>query len=221
MWCVSTITKEYEQRMMDVLEVYERSYDSRKPVVCIDEKSVALREESRKSQSMKPGRVRRKDYEYIRHGVANIFVAVEPKGKHRVLRSTKRRTKKDFARFMQYLLVNTYADAERVVMVLDNLNTHFATSFYETFSKEEADRLLSRLELHYTPKHASWLNMAEIELSALSTQCLKRTIGTFQTLQRQIAIWKDNRNRKQIGIHWQFTRKKAQDTFKLKVSRIM
>ena len=201
--------------MMDVLEVYERPYDKEKPVVCVDEKSVPLREEARPPIPSQPGSVKKKDYEYVRNGTANIFIAVEPKGNHRELQVTKRRTKPDFAKFIASLVERTYSAAEKIVVVLDNLNTHFEKSFTETFSKEKAEQILKRLEFHYTPKHASWLNMAEIELSILSRQCLNRSIGTQEELRRQTTAWRKKRNRKGIGITWRFTQEKAKEKFNL------
>lgn len=217
MWCIQKIDKEYEQRMMDVLEVYERPYDPEKPVVCFDEKSVALRAETRQSMPMKPGQVKRRDYEYKRNGTANIFVFVEPKGAYRSVTITKRRTKKDWANEMKRIADVIYPHAEKIVVVLDNLNIHFSSSFYEAFSLQEAQRLMNRFEFHYTPKHASWLNMAEIEIGALTTQCLKQPMNDFQHLQKELFACVRRRNKQECRIKWQFTRKKAQQTMKLNI----
>lgn len=217
MWCIPKIDAEYEKRMMDVLEVYERPYDSKKPVLCFDEKSVALRAETRTSIPMKPGQVKRRDYEYKRKGTANIFVAVEPKGAYRSVNVTKRRTKIDWAKEMQRLSDIIYPHAEKIVVVLDNLNTHFSSSFTEAFSPQEAERLMNRFEFHYTPKHASWLNMAEIEIGALTTQCLQQPLNDFQHLQKELFASVRRRNKQECRINWQFTRKKAQQTMKLSI----
>lgn len=213
MWCIQEIDEEYEQRMMDVLEVYERAYNPKKPVVCFDEKSIALRADTREALSMKPGQVKRRDYEYKRNGTANIFVAIEAKGAYRSVNITKRRTKVDWAKEMQRLSDVMYPTAEKIVVVLDNLNTHFTSSFHEAFSPAEAERLLNRFEFHYTPKHASWLNMAEIEIGALTKQCLQKPLKTFQYLQQELFACVRRRNKKHCRINWQFTRKKAEKTF--------
>lgn len=215
MWCISEITPEFEERMMDVLEVYERAYNPKEPVVCVDEKSVALHKEIREPIPVQQGSARKVDSEYERNGTANIFMAVEPKGCHRDVEVTAKRKKPDFAKFIKQLLETTYREAEKVIFVLDNLNTHFEKSFHDTFSKQEAKKLLERIEFHHTPCHASWLDMAEIELSVLSKQCLNRRIGTRQGLKRQVHAWAKQRNKKGIGITWQFTREKAKEKFKL------
>lgn len=215
MWCIKEMDKEYKRNMMDVLEVYERPYDPKRPVICVDEKSKQLLEKTRPDIAGKPGRVRRTDYEYKRNGTVNIFVAVEPKGKTRKIKVTKHRRAVDFSQFIYHLVEGTYKDAEVVVLVTDNLNIHGEKSLKETFGEEKAKRLLKRIEWHYTPKHASWLDQAEIEINALSRQALKEFIATFQAMQKQCAAWQKDRNRKHIGINWQFTREKAIEKFKL------
>lgn len=204
--------------MMDVLEVYERPYDPDYPVICFDEKSTQLLDKVREDLPSKPGRVKRKDYEYRRHGTVNLFVSVEPKARRRTIKVTKRRTKVDFAKEMKRLVTKKYKEAKKLIVVLDNLNTHRKKAIREVLG-EEAEELLKRLEFHYTPKHASWLNMAEIEISALTTQCLKQRIPTFQGMQRQVAAWVRDRNRREVGINWTFTRKKARQKFKLNTNR--
>lgn len=215
MWCIPKVTPEYEERMMDVLEVYEQPYDPKFPVVCVDEKSKQLTAESRPGIPAKPGKVAKQDYEYVRHGTANLFVAVEPKGNRRKVKVTKRRTKVDFVKFIKRLVEYDYRKAEKVILVLDNLNTHFEKSFREVLKTDQAARLLKRIEFHHTPKHASWLNQAEIEIQALSTQCLSQSIPTFRTMQHQVAVWSKERNQNQVGINWKFTRKKAREKFHL------
>jgi len=191
--------------MEDVLELYEQVYDARQPVVCFDEKPVQLVAETRLPRGVGPGRPKRYDYEYERRGTANIFMAVEPLGGRRFVSVTERRTKVDFAGQMQRLVDIHYPEAERVRVVLDNLNTHKPASLYEAFPPAEARRLLRRLEFHYTPKHASWLNMAEIELSVLSSQCLDRRIPDTHTLIAETTPWQDRRNRDGIPVKWRFT----------------
>lgn len=215
MWCIPEITPEYERKMLDVLEVYERPYDPQKPVVCCDEKSVPLHGTTRDPQPMKPGRVARYDSEYTREGTANVFITVEPQGCRREATVTARRTKHDFAREMQRLADEVYPTAEKIITVLDNLNTHFEKSFHDTFSPEEAARLINRFEFHHTPKHASWLNMAEIEIGVYARQCLRQGLDSREKLAQETHAWARMRNQEHAGIHWQFTREKARDTFKL------
>jgi len=215
MWCIPKVTPEYATKMLDVLKVYERPYDIKFPVVCVDEKSKQLISESRPGLPSKPGQIARQDYEYIRHGTVNLFVAVEPKGNRRRVKVTKRRTKTDFVKFIKRLVEYDYQKAEKVILILDNLNTHFEKSFRECLKPCHAEQLLKRTEFHHTPKHASWLNQAEIEIQALSTQCLSQQISTFQNIQHQIAVWTKERNQERIGINWKFTRQKAREKFRL------
>jgi hypothetical protein len=197
--------------MEDVLDLYEQPYEAGRPVVCFDEKPVQLVAETRQPQPARPGRSPRYDYEYERKGTANVFLAVEPLGGWRQVDVTQRRTKVDFAHQMQALVDVHYPAAERIRVVMDNLNTHKPASLYEAFPPAEARRLLRRLEFHYTPKHASWLNMAEIELSVLSSQCLDRRIPDFETLARETAVWQAIRNRQGIPVKWRFTLTNARD----------
>jgi hypothetical protein len=198
--------------MEDVLELYEQAYDSKRPVVCFDEKSVQLVAETRVPRVVGPGRRQRYDYEYERRGTANIFMAVEPLGGWRHVTVTERRTKLDFAAQMQQLVDVHYPEAERLRIVLDNLNTHKPGSLYEAFPPAEARRLLRRLEFHYTPKHASWLDMAEIELSVLSHQCLNRRIPDRESLEQDTAAWERKRNQDGIPVKWRFTVQQARTT---------
>ena len=191
--------------MEDVLDLYEQPYDPRKPVVCFDEKSVQLLAETRLPRPASPGRPRRYDYEYERKGTANMFVAVEPLRGWRQVTVTERRTKLDFAAQMQQLVDIHYPGADRIRVVLDNLNTHTLASLYAAFPASEALRLRRRLEFHYTPKHGSWLNMAEIEISVLSRQCLQRRIGDPETLRSEAAAWQQRRNSDGITTKWRFT----------------
>lgn len=191
--------------MEDVLEVYHRPYDAHRPVVCIDEASKQLIAEVRGPLPAKPGSVAKHDSEYERRGTANLFMAVEPLGGKRTLQVTDRRTKVDWARFVKFLLLTVYPKAAIVVLVMDNLNTHGLGSLYAAFDPETARALAARLEIHYTPKHGSWLNMAETELSILSRQCLDRRIESREILTREVAAWEHDRNARQCKIDWQFT----------------
>lgn len=195
--------------MEDILEVYKRPLDPLRPVVCMDESSKQLLEETRRPMPSRPGGVERYDYEYQRNGVATLFVAFEPLAGWRHVEVTQQRTRQDWARFVKALVDEHYPDAERIVLVMDNLNTHSGASLYETFPPTEALRILGRLEIHYTPKHGSWLNMAEGEFSVLQHQCLDRRIASSEILQREIAAWEGERNTRGIGAKWRFTTEDA------------
>lgn len=195
--------------MEDILEVYTRPFDPQRPLVCMDESSKQLLAETRTPLPPQPGQLQRYDYEYSRNGVATLFVAFEPLAGWRHVEVTQQRTRQDWARFVRDLLDIRYAQAERVILVMDNLNTHSGASLYETFPPEEALRLLRRLEIHYTPKHGSWLNMAEGELSVLQHQCLDRRMATVEFLKQEIAAWQAERNHKGIGANWRFTTREA------------
>ncbi|MBF0584925.1 MAG: IS630 family transposase [Magnetococcales bacterium] len=202
--------------MEDVLGVYMRPYDPKRPVVCFDEMSKQLVKETREPIPAETGRKERFDYEYERNGTANIFINSEPLAGRRSLKVTDRRTAIDFAEVIREIVDDQYPDAEKVVLVMDNLNTHKPASLYQAFEPKEARRLLDRLEIHYTPKHGSWLNMAEIELSVLSGQCLDRRIPDQETLVREIAAWEKERNQGKCKVKWQFTT----DTARIKLARL-
>jgi hypothetical protein len=191
--------------MEDVLAVYTRPYDPRCPQVCLDEASKQLLDEAAPPLPVRPGEVRKEDHEYVREGTANLFLVCEPLRGWRHVTVTARRTAVDWAHCIQELLDVHYPDAARVVLVLDNLNTHGPASLYEAFTPAEARRLLDRLEIHYTPKHGSWLDMAEIELAALASQCLDRRIASREALAREVAGWEAERNAAQVTIDWRFT----------------
>jgi hypothetical protein len=195
--------------MYRLLNLYIKPYNPAIPVVCFDEKSKQLLEDARTPIPMKPGQVKKYDYEYRRKGTCNIFVAVEPKAGKHFIKVTDHRTRKDFAEFMKWLIDKKYKQAKKVMIVLDNLNTHFKKSIYETFSGQECDRLLKKIKFVYTPKHASWLNMAEIEINLLDHECLDRHIGNRKQLERQILVWCNANNADQRKINWSFTRYKA------------
>lgn len=209
MWCIAEITEEYRKRMYKLLALYTRPYDKEFPVVCLDEKSKQLMEDVRGVIPLKPGSPAKYDSEYSRKGTRNIFVAVEPLAGKRKIKVTLQRKKSDFAYFVKELITHVYADAKKIRLVLDNLNTHFVTSFYETFSKEEADKLLSKIQFYYTPKHGSWLNMAEIEINMMDRECLNRRIGNEDILKREVGCWARQRNRTGKKINWSFTKKQA------------
>jgi hypothetical protein len=191
--------------MEDVLEVYKRPYDSRRPVVCLDETSKQLIGEVRRPVPATPGQVAHYDSEYVRHGVANLFMIVEPLAGRRDVEVTDRRTKKDYAQCLRKLSDELYPEAEVIVLVQDNLNTHSPASLYEAFPPAEAKRLAERFEFHYTPKHGSWLDMAEIELGILDRQCLSRRIEDINTLRKEAKAWENGRNQAEAKVNWQFT----------------
>jgi hypothetical protein len=191
--------------MEDVLYVYCLPYDSDYPVVCMDESCKQMIGEVREPIPCAPGRTARIDDEYVRNGVAQIFMEVEPLAGKRHVAVTERRTRKDWAHQIKQMLDERYPNATKVRLVMDNLNTHSIASLYETFAPAEARRLVERLEIHHTPKHGSWLNMAEIELSVLKGQCLDRRIAEIETMQTAVAAWNRDRNNSAKQIDWQFT----------------
>ena len=209
MWCIGRLTEEYRSRMYGLLDLYALPYLEREPVVCIDEKSKQLLKDMRTPLPLKPGVLAKQDYEYKRAGTCNLFVAVEPKGERRIVEVTARRTKVDFVDFVCRLLKAVYARARKVHLVLDNLNTHFRSSFEEALGHKAATALLRRIEFHYTPKHASWLNMAEIEIGILERQCLGRRLKDQATITLEVVAWQQRRNADHCGIEWSFTRQDA------------
>ena len=210
MWCIPPKpSAEFVYHLEDVLEVYRRPQDPKHPVVCIDETFKQLIGETREPLPPRPGAVERYDHVYVRKGVVSLFLASEPLAGWRHVSVTEHRCRGDWARFIKSLADGRYCEAERIVLVMDPLNTHSPASLYEAFPPAEAKRLADRLEIHYTPKHGSWLNMAEIELSALSRQCLSRRIAQRDTLQRQIEQWEHQRNRAGASIDWRFTTQDA------------
>jgi hypothetical protein len=200
---------EFVAAMEDVLAVYQRPLDPAYPVICMDETSKQLVGEARVSLPVEPGQPPREDYEYTRQGVANLFLFSEPLTGWREVQVTERRTRADWAEAMRQLSDQHYPLAERITVVLDNLNTHGPASFYEAFTPEEAQRLTERFDFHYTPKHGSWLNMAEIEFSVLSRQCLDRRIDNAETLRNETRAWQQKRNAASKTIEWQFTTAEA------------
>jgi hypothetical protein len=195
--------------MEDVLEVYARPYDSERPVVCMDESSIQLIGEVREPIPAAPGHCELVDDEYVRKGVASIFLAVEPLDGKREVRITEQRTRIEWASFIRKLLDERYPDAKKVVLVMDNLNTHDTASLYAAFPAEEARKLSQHLEIHHTPRHGSWLNISEIELSVLKRQCLSGRIGCIEKMRAQVSAWCDDRNNRQTQVDWRFTTKDA------------
>lgn len=192
-----------------VLDVYKRPYNPDYPVVCMDESPKQLIDELRSSIAMKPGQEARVDYEYIRNGVVNIFMANEPLKGKRFVKVTEFKTKRDWAIFVKQIADKKYPGAKKITLVMDNFKTHTASAFYETFEPVEAKRLWDRFEFVYTPKHGSWLNMAEIELHVLNGQCLNRHISNIKKIKEEVEAWQINRNNKNSKINWQFTNKEA------------
>jgi hypothetical protein len=205
---------EFVWHMEDVLGVYTRPYDPRFPQVCLDETSRQLLRDTREPLPMEPGQPERVDYEYERGGVLNLFMISEPLAGKRWVTVTERRTKRDFAQQIKELVDVRYPDAERIVLVMDNLNTHSPGSLYEAFAPAEAKRLADKLEIHHTPKHGSWLNMAEIELSVLARQCLDRRVPDADTLTAEVVAWQERRNASDAAIDWRFTTADARTKLK-------
>ena len=195
--------------MEDLLAVSQRAYDPQRPLVCLDEKSKKLHGQVCASLLPKPGKPARQDYEYVRHGTANLFLWFAPLEGRRQVKVTERRTKRDWAEVVRELVDVHFPEAETIVLALDNLNTHTLGALYETFEPAEARRIAAKLEIHYTPKHGSWLNMAEIELSILGRQCLNRRIADRETLQREVSAWDGERNGRAARMEWRFTAEDA------------
>jgi hypothetical protein len=209
MWCIGVLTAQYRQRMYDLLALYARPFRSREPVVCVDEKSKQLLRDTRAPLPVQPGTPAKHDYEYARAGTCNLFVAVEPKGGRRTVEVTDHRAKIDFVAFIKHLLEHVYPKAHRIHLVLDNLSTHFRVCFEDVLGINAARQLLRRVIFHYTPKHASWLNMAEIEIGILERQCLDRRLPTQPLLAAEVAAWAQRRNAEGRRIAWTFTRQEA------------
>lgn len=209
MWCIGALTEDYRHRMYNLLELYARPLSQAEPVVCVDEKSLQLLGNSRAPLPMTQHTPAKQDYEYTRNGTTNLFVAIEPKAGQRIVSVTEHRGKVDFVAFIKELLTGAYAKACRVHLVLDNLNTHFRKCFEDVLGHRAATKLLRRVQFHYTPKHASWLNMAEIEIGILNRQCLDRRIASRQLLRSEVGAWQQARNALKRTIEWRFTRQDA------------
>ena len=210
MWCIPPEQNaQFVCAMENVLDTYKRPYDAKHPVVCMDETSKQLVAETRTPQPAAPGKPARHDYEYERNGTANVFMFTEPLKNWRKASVTERRTAIDWAHQMRDVVDTRYADADCVTFVMDNLNTHTPASFYEAFEPAEARRLAEKIKIVYTPKHGSWLNVAEIEFGVLDRQCMSRRIGSAPILKRHVSAWNGDRNRSGGRVRWQFTTDKA------------
>jgi len=208
-WCIAQPSARYVAKMEDVLALYSRPYDAKRPVVCLDEKSKELHGTPHGEAPMQPRQAKRQDYEYVRNGTCNLFLMLEPLRGWRRVQVTERRTAFDFAEQLRILVEEVYPKAKTLVLVTDNLNTHSIACLYERFPPEQARRIASKLEWHYTPEHGSWLNMAECELSVLSRQCLNRRIPDMKTLTTEVNAWQDERNAASITVDWHFSDKDA------------
>ena len=215
MWCVPDLNGEYIARMEDVLDAYERPHDPKRPLVCLDEKPIQLLDDGRPSiQAKMSDGIKKKDYEYVRNGTANVFCAVEPLAGRHFTKVTNRRTKPDFAEFLKDIS-DAYPSSKTIVLVMDNLNTHNKSSLIERYGENLGAKIWERFEIHYTPKHASWLNQAEIAIGIYSRQCLgKDRIGTINELKSRSKAWNKHANKEKITIAWTFTKKKARKKFK-------
>jgi transposase len=219
MWCVAELDEEYIARMEDVLSVYEKPLSTGEPVVCIDEKPVVLHQEVRPPVVMRPGRVARRDSEYKRCGTANVFCGVEPKAGRHFPKVTASRSSPEFADYLLDIAVG-YPEADTIHLVMDNLSSHTRKAVVERFGAEAGDWLWNRFTVHYTPKHGSWLNQAEIAISLFSRQCLgQRRIGDRASLRKQTRAWNRRVNRDRVMIQWSFTRKHARQKFGYKITR--
>ena len=203
------MSADFVAHMEDVLDLYAEPYDPQRPLVCFDETSTQLLADTRPPLRAQPGRPARQDYEYRREGTRNLFLACEPLAGWRHVAVTERRTKVDWAHVIKKLVDEDYPDRDRIVLVMDNLNTHKLSSLYEAFEPAEARRIAERLEIHYTPKHGSWLNMAEIEIGVLARQCLDRRIANQDILRGEVNAWQNQRNRDVIRVDWRFTTEEA------------
>ena len=214
MWCVAKLDQQYIERMEDVLAVYEKPLRAKEPVVCMDEKAVSLHQEVREPQGVQPGQVGRRDSEYRRAGTANIFCGVEAKAGRHFKRVTEKRSASQWARFMKDV-ADAYPQADTIHMVLDNLNIHRRRALVNEYGEEPGDALWRRFTMHYTPKHGSWLNQAEIEIGLLARQCLgRRRIGDIGYLEQEVSAWDREANRQSLLIQWKFDRAKAREKFR-------
>lgn len=212
MWCVPKLNKEFKEKMEDILNVYSKPFDPSKPVICLDEKPLQLLEDIRPSTLPACGKIAKQDYEYKRNGTCCIFVAVEPKAGKRFTFVRKQRTRIDFATVVKKVL-EYYPSAKKIRFVFDNLNTHNEESLIKAFEKKEAKKMMKRIEFHLTPKHASWLNMAETEISVLSRQCLSQRMSSLKSARSKTRSWQRRRNHLKICINWTFSKKDAKNVF--------
>jgi len=214
MWCIGTINGEYLANMEDILDIYAAAAEPQVARICFDERPCQLIDHVLAPIAAKPGCKKKEHQEYLRNGVCNVLLAYDIDTGKRYLKVTKTKTKEDYAHFMKWLIQTHYPDAGKIKLVQDNYSTHTYGAFYEHLPFEEARMLKKKLEFHYTPKHASWLNIAEMEFSALSRQCLDRRIATMEKLETEALIWQENRNSKAIKVNWSFTTEKAREKLK-------
>lgn len=212
-WCIGKITSGFLWRMEKILDLYEQPYDPKHPLICFDERPCQLIDDVLTPLAMEPGKPKREDTQYKRKGVCSLLIAFEPLTGQRFVQIRKQRTKQDYAHFMKELAGVRYPNAEQIVLIQDNLNTHSPGSFYATFPGAEAFALAESFQMHYTPNHASWLNMVEIELSILARQCLKRRIGDIQTLEGEVLALVKKRNDQKATVQWRFTKNDARNKF--------
>lgn len=213
MWCIPELTPEFIGRMEDVLDLYAKPYDYKKPVVCLDEKPVQLVKDARESIPGKPGSIKKRDYEYIRAGTANVFCIVEPKGGRHFTYVTKNRKGKEFAKVLNRI-ANHYSHADKIYLIMDNLRTHSLKSLTDFYGEEKSNEIWNKFEIHFTPKHASWLDQAEIEIGIYSRQCLgKSRVGDIDELRRRTNAWNNEVNKKRLKINWTFSTKEARKKF--------
>jgi hypothetical protein len=221
MWCVAELNEEYIKRMEDVLAIYEKPLSDKAPVVCVDEKPVVLHADVRPPRPMRPGRILRPDCEYERRGTANVFCGVEPKAGRHFIKPTSTRCSAEFADYLVEIVAR-YPEADTIHLVMDNLNSHRRKALVDRYGEKLGGLLWDRFTVHYTPKHGSWLNQAEIEISLFARQCLgKRRISSLGQLQRQASAWSRKMNRNQVKINWKFSRKKARLKFDYKENDFM
>lgn len=213
MWCIPKLTPEFKERMEDVLDLSAEPYDPKRPVVCLDEKSKQLLADSRPPLPAAPGKVTVQDYEYVRKGTRNIFVGVEPKGGRHITDVTAQRKKEHYALFIERIITQEYPNVDCLRIVQDNLNIHSEMSLIHAFGLRKAKKLMKRVEFHFTPKHASWLNMAEIEIGILDRQCLHRRLPTAEKMTKEVRAWTQRRNKHKCTIKWRYTKEKARKTF--------
>ncbi|BAS58452.1 transposase [Leptolyngbya boryana IAM M-101] len=204
-WCIAEVGADFVWRMEDVLELYKQPYDEQHPVVCVDERPCQLLVDKQPSIPAEPGKPEREDFQYERNGTCNLFVAFQHRVGWRHVEVTERRTNADFAHWLKRLVDEWFPTATKIRLILDNLNIHSPAALYQTFEAQEARRILEKLEWHYTPKHGSWLNMVEIELSILVRQCLDRRLPDLETLRQEVQAWEQQRNAQKATIDWQFT----------------
>lgn len=214
MWCVPELTTEFIERMENVLDLYAKPYDPNEPVICLDEKPIQLVKDSRKTISGKPGSIKKRDYEYVRAGTANVFCIVEPKGGRHFTYVTKNRKGKEFAKIMNRIS-NHYSHVNKIHLIMDNLNTHRLKALVDFYGEKKGNEIWNKFEINYTPKHASWLDQAEIEIGIYARQCLgKNRIGNIDELRKRTNAWNKEVNKKKLKINWEFTTKKARAKFK-------